>query len=358
MTDGNRIVAEAEQGTRQSSLEGAGMIQDFYDAQAKIFSGDWTEGLVNLAGGAFTVKEFVEDPLAKLVSMGLGWVIEHVSFLRVPLDWVTGDQVYLDKMAATWKGIGDELSQAADDLAGIYRTDTDSWKGQAADTYRTFCANRVEVYRSLAVGASGTSRLFVTCKIILAVARTIIRELITDFVGRVASKLLRYPPPVTPAAIPETVSMAGDYAQKIMGWVKKVRTAFGNAAEWFKNLRKGFTRVSDYLAAADDISVQTFNSAIRQGYRAGDAAARGMAAAAKVNTRLFSEPIKAAREAAIDELPQKIVEESVKETAKPIAAGLDDSADEQGQENGVASGLRHESYLNDGSGPHRVSGEL
>jgi hypothetical protein len=76
LTEDNRIVAEAERGAQRSSLEGAGTIQDFYDAKTKIFSGDWTEGLVNLAGGALTMKEFAADPFGKLVSMGLGWVIE------------------------------------------------------------------------------------------------------------------------------------------------------------------------------------------------------------------------------------------------------------------------------------------
>jgi hypothetical protein len=374
LTEGNRIVADAEQGMPRSAFEGAGMAQDFYDSVAKISSGDWTEGLANAAGVGLAAKEFLADPLGKLISMGLGWVVEHVDFLRTPLDWVTGDQAYLDKMAATWTGISDELSQGAEDLDRYYRSDTDNWKGLAADTYRTFCADRVVLYRGLAAGSTGTARLFVTCKIILAVARTLIRELITDFVGKVASMLLRYPPPVTPTAIPEAVTMANGYAQKIVGVVKRVRKAFGNATEWYRNLSLQFARVRDVLSAADDIAVQTFDSAIRQGYRAGKAAARGVAAAdraRRVGLGAIGDEVghvaSAARDAAVKELPEKAGIEIAKESAKTSAGIVDD---DRSNEDTVAPGTPRDrphhdpsqpvenSYLHDGPGPHRVSGDL
>jgi hypothetical protein len=370
LTEGNQIVADAEQGARQSALEGAGMAQDFYDSLAKISSGDWTEGLVNFAGGALTIKEFAGDPLGKLISMGLGWVIEHVAFLRTPLDWVTGDQVYLDRMTQTWTGIGDELRGAAAELDRMYKADTDGWKGMAADTYRTFCAGRVAVYNGLADGAASVARLFLMSKIILAVARTLIRELITDFVGKLGSMLLRYPPPVTAAAIPEAVNLANTYAQKILGQVKRVQKAFGNGARWFRDIGERFARARTYFSLKDDMMMQTFDSAVRQGYRAGEAAARGVAAADRAGRKGMAElfgdagAVADAARATVKELPEKAGIEIAKESAKGAAQVMDgDSSNEEtvapgDPSNPGATQAETQSYLYDGPGPHRVSGQL
>lgn len=324
MTEGNRIVEEVTRTTQRSALEGAGIAQDFYDAVTKISLGHWTEGLVNVGGGLYAAREFMQDPLAKLISLGLGWVIEHVAFLREPLDWVSGDQAYLDRMTGIWKGVGAELNKAADDLHRMYRTDTEGWKGLAADAYRGFCADRVEMFRGLAAGADSVSALFVQCKAILAVVRTIIRDLITDFVGKVAAMLLRYPPPATPAAAPEAVRMAATYAQKIMDWVRKVQKAFGNATELFQNLTRQFTRARGLLSSVDDAVMTTLDATMRE-----------------------------TRDALARELPKKIVEEGIKESAK----GVSTSADEAVKGDATAAPAA-ESYLNDGPGPHRVSGDL
>src|SRR5690349_8364994 len=47
-------------------------------------------GVVTASAVLDTVA-FVLDPLAKLIAAGLGWLIEHVSFLRWPLDQLAGN---------------------------------------------------------------------------------------------------------------------------------------------------------------------------------------------------------------------------------------------------------------------------
>jgi hypothetical protein len=70
----NPITGAAAERAAGSPLDGAGMAKDAADLAAKVANGDWTEGLVSLGSLAYETKEFLRDPLAKLASMGLGWV--------------------------------------------------------------------------------------------------------------------------------------------------------------------------------------------------------------------------------------------------------------------------------------------
>jgi hypothetical protein len=54
------------------------------------------------------------DPLGLLDAAGLGWLVEHVDFLREPLDWLAGHGDRFEDAVATWR-------QVATTLDGIVR---------------------------------------------------------------------------------------------------------------------------------------------------------------------------------------------------------------------------------------------
>jgi len=341
MPEGNPIVAEAEEGLAAggSSLEGAGLAQDAYDLVSRAASGDWTEGLVSLLSAGLEAKSFVEDPLAKLASMGLGWVIEHVGWLREPLDWVTGDQEELTRMAGVWTGIGDELRQAGQDLDTWYRTDSAGWAGPAVEQYRRFCVDRVNLYNAAADAANSVTTTVTICKGILAVVRSIIRDLITDCVGKIISIIARYPPPTTPAAAPEVTAKAVETSNTIMTWVRKLRTAFANAGRLFTESGNLFKNIRDYLAEAKSAfgaaraGGEGLTGALGHAARqTGSSVAFGVRDAAKQ----VADGVAEAATSAVKEMPAKAALEGAKEVAK-------DSAEDD---------------LYEGSGPYRVSGTL
>ncbi|MDQ2589068.1 hypothetical protein CKY47_35030 [Saccharothrix yanglingensis] len=55
--------------------------------------------------------------------------MEHVSFLREPLDWSTGDQQTLDGMARTWSSVSSYPSETSDLLGDAVKTDTATREG-------------------------------------------------------------------------------------------------------------------------------------------------------------------------------------------------------------------------------------
>ncbi|MEV6906318.1 hypothetical protein [Amycolatopsis sp. NPDC051071] len=232
----------------ESSLEGAGILQDFWDTGAKIAGGDWAEGLANFANGVTGLVDLVADPIGTLAASAFGWIIEHVPFLREPLDWLVGDQVALDNMIGTWENIGKELESVSEDLSKATDRDSANWSGDGATAYRNFAKNRADLYAGIASGANSIGTLVSVCKMILAVVRTIVRDLISECLGKLVSIAMRYPGPAMPAGIAaEGTPKAISYAHKCLDWIKKLTKAFDKAKGLFKRLTDGFEKIKDAL---------------------------------------------------------------------------------------------------------------
>lgn len=182
MTDGNPIVTTAD--GKISWAEGAGLLQDANDLVGQIQSDQWAAGLTTLLSAGLNIKAAVQDPMAKLISWGLGWAIEFFDPLNAWLDWLSCDQDQLTVAAETWSGISAELRTVADELDGYYKTDAADWSGGAVEQYRIFCADRVNLYNAAAGAAAATANLINRNKILLTIVRSIVRDLITDGVGK------------------------------------------------------------------------------------------------------------------------------------------------------------------------------
>ncbi|MDX3194183.1 hypothetical protein PV458_37805 [Streptomyces sp. MN03-5084-2B] len=232
----------------RSAWEGAGLFQDFWDAGTAVADGNWTEGLLNAAFGVGGLVEFVADPIATFASAAVGWAMEFFPWLREPLDWLTGDQVALENMVGTWENVGKELGKISTDLQDTVKKDSAAWEGASADAYRAFAEDRAATYAGVATGANAISKLVDICKTILAVVRSIVRDLISDCVGKLISIACRYPGPALPAGMAgEGTAEAVKTGSKCMGWIKKLLKAFKKAQELFHRIGDIFRRVKGAL---------------------------------------------------------------------------------------------------------------
>ncbi|MGK3200020.1 WXG100 family type VII secretion target [Amycolatopsis sp. MEPSY49] len=232
----------------RSALEGAGLFQDFWDAGTAVADGNWTEGLVNAAFGAGGLAELVADPIGTLASAAVGWAMEFFPWLREPLDWLTGDQVALENMVGTWENVGKELEKISTDLQDTVKKDSAAWEGASADAYRAFAEDRAATYAGVATGANAISKLVDICKTILSVVRSIVRDLISECVGKLISIACRYPGPALPAGMAtEGTAEAVKTGSKCMEWIKKLLKAFKKAQELFHRISDIFRRVKGVL---------------------------------------------------------------------------------------------------------------
>jgi hypothetical protein len=245
-------------GEETADTEGLGLFHDATEAVTGFAEGNWAEGLLNVAGAVGGVADFLVDPLAGLASAGFGWLMEHVSFLSEPLDWLTGDQQTLDGMAQTWSSVSSYLDETSTTLKDAVSGDTAGWSGLDSEAYRAFGHDRAATYSAVSTAARGMSLLITMCKTILKVVRDIIRDLISEAIGKLISICIRWAPAVAAfgaglaGAIAECVPKAVAYANKAIEWCRKLTKAFSKASSLFGKLDRVLGNAQTALAKRGD----------------------------------------------------------------------------------------------------------
>ncbi|KAA9158601.1 hypothetical protein FPZ12_022455 [Amycolatopsis acidicola] len=132
------------------------------------------------------VLGLIANPLGGLASAGVGWLIEHLSFLKEPLDDLAGDPDKIVEIAAVWgEQVRQEIGQVATDYEQAVKTEISSWQGDAADSYRKASGRIVEQLRALESASTGVSDGLRLSGVLVATTRGIIRDLIADVVGEI-----------------------------------------------------------------------------------------------------------------------------------------------------------------------------
>lgn len=123
------------------------------------------------------------DPLRGLMSAGIGWLIEHLDFLKEPLDALAGDPAAITQVAVTWgQDVKAEVGQIATDFSNAVREQTAAWQGNASEAYRKFAAGVQEQLDTLEPTAQSIAEALKETGMLVATVRGVIRGLIADVV--------------------------------------------------------------------------------------------------------------------------------------------------------------------------------
>ncbi|WP_067706270.1 WXG100 family type VII secretion target [Actinoplanes awajinensis] len=129
------------------------------------------------------------NPFGELVKAGVGWVLEHVAFLREPLELLTGDHRAIQAVAQTWDNVGKRLVSTADKYEQAMST-VAGWTGDAAQSYRAAASEYIQGLRALAGHADNTSQGVAIAGVVVATERAIVFDMISSFVSRVITEAL------------------------------------------------------------------------------------------------------------------------------------------------------------------------
>ena len=207
MTDPNPIAKAAvaattpEQMPVKNALEGAGFAQDVAGVVEGWVSGDWSAAAGDLLSFALGFKDFLKDPVEGALSMGIGWLIEHIGPVTDLLDLVTGNQNALELTVKTWEQIAEQVQTTAEHLTDSVNSACASWVGPAADGYRTWVQDQLDTHRALSDAARGVAAAVDISKTVLNGVRGFIRGLVSDLLAKAVKILYRYVPPAYPVAI-------------------------------------------------------------------------------------------------------------------------------------------------------------
>jgi hypothetical protein len=146
-------------------------------------------GLGAFAAVVDTVK-FAINPLGSLISAGLGWLIEHVSFLREPLDMLMGDPDQIQLLGQEVHAIAEAIRQVATDQLDSLKGEISHWVGTAADAFNALMQEVAADLESKAHATDIVGYLIHTNMAIISAARALFRDLITTVLGDIISTML------------------------------------------------------------------------------------------------------------------------------------------------------------------------
>lgn len=172
--------------TGPAPLAGAGLASDIANLCADNDPWDYTIDGISTALDAIGMAF---DPFGAIASAGVGWLLQHVDFLREPLDKLTGDAAAITAVSLTWSNIAERLDHDAQDYVQAVKS-TERWTGEAAEDYRKAADDLRAVLEATASHAMHASNGIMAAGILVATERGIIYGMISDFIGRVVVEAL------------------------------------------------------------------------------------------------------------------------------------------------------------------------
>ncbi|MFF1610608.1 hypothetical protein ACFVYA_22745 [Amycolatopsis sp. NPDC058278] len=91
---------------------------------------------IGAAGMALETIGLVLDPIGSLLTAGIGWLIEHITILRWPLDILMGDPIGIAAASEALTAEKKKLEQWSADHQRALDTLMKDWSGQAADQFK------------------------------------------------------------------------------------------------------------------------------------------------------------------------------------------------------------------------------
>jgi uncharacterized protein YukE len=186
--------------TTANETTGAGVIDSWHSFASSIediktaHGGDKATVAVEIgitgASAILDTVAFALDPLAKLISAGLGWLIEHVKFLRWPLDQIAGDPDKIKELADSLHTIGENLRNAATDFDSALKIDITQWQGQAADQFTSAMNGHKTHIDDSGHSVDTVGYVVETTMALIAAVRALFRDIITTVLGDIIATML------------------------------------------------------------------------------------------------------------------------------------------------------------------------
>lgn len=197
------------------------------------------------------------DPLGSLASAGVGWLIEHISFLHEALDKLAGDPDAVTAKAQTWKNVSQSLQQTAEGYQQSAAKLEATWPSSAGQAYQASASGFCKTVQGAAGHASSAGTTMTVAAALVGAERGLIRDMISGFVGELIVKALAalatswcsFGGSVA-ALIADTVIEATALAGKITSRIGKLVGKLGKLAKEFGDSAGKLARMGQALEKA------------------------------------------------------------------------------------------------------------
>jgi hypothetical protein len=162
---------------------GSGMFNDVATTVKDFSDGDWANAAMDVATDGLDLLGAAMEPMNALASAGVGWLIEHISFLKDGLDKLAGNPEAVTAKAQTWQNVAQQLNKTAETYEQSAAKAGQSYKGGGADAYQATAKSYADSLRGAAGHAQNASTAMQVGAAIVGTERGLIRDLISEFVG-------------------------------------------------------------------------------------------------------------------------------------------------------------------------------
>lgn len=271
-----------------AATEGSGLFSDAAQAITDHSAG-WPTEALDLGSVGLDLLGFVADPFGSLIGAGIGWLIEHIGFLKDALDLVAGNPEEVTSKSETWTNIAKALQQSANDYTASTTALQASFQGAAASTYAQAAGNYQKAVAGAASHADAAAQAFQDAGIAVATVRGVIRDTLSQFAGDAIVKFIAAQALAIETLgasegafvideVAEGTSLAVSNAGKISKLISALK-AFGKAGEdsatALKDGEKGLQGAKKAVKSAEDDAVAARQTARRANNAAKNAAKKG-----------------------------------------------------------------------------------
>lgn len=200
------------------------------------------------AGAGLDALGFVADPFGELATAGIGWLIEHVGFLREPLDRLAGNPAEVVARATDWhRGARAAAAEAAErghpDLGG--------WTGSGSAAARAAAARDAEALADLAAGCASVADRLLEVGARIGAERALIRDTVAGFLwdlARWAVASIASAGTLTPLAVASAVGEAATLAARIAQGIRTLLARLDEARAGLGALLASLSQVTGRFA--------------------------------------------------------------------------------------------------------------
>ncbi|PWK89453.1 hypothetical protein C8D88_102726 [Lentzea atacamensis] len=170
------------------NFAGAGVFESLaqtVDSMKRLGEGDAAELGLNAAALGLDALGVFMDPVGALATAGIGWLIEHLSFLREPLDWLAGNGDKIKAAVGTWNQVSVAIAQIADEQNKAVQSQVGSWQEAAAERFRSNQSQLAVEMTAVSRSCAAVGEQVATAGTITAAVRGMLRDLVAMFIYEV-----------------------------------------------------------------------------------------------------------------------------------------------------------------------------
>lgn len=229
--------------TNPDNFAGAGVFESLaqtVDSMGRLGEGDAAELGLNAAALGLDALGVFMDPVGALATAGIGWLIEHLSFLREPLDWLAGNSDKIKAAVGTWNQVSVAIAQVADEQNKAVRSQVGSWQEAAAERFRSSQEQLAAEITAVSKSCVAVSEQIATAGTITAAVRGMLRDLIAMFIYEVIRNAII-------ALASSYVSLGSSIAAFSVWAVGRGAAVLGKITQQIAKLMKVITRIAGRL---------------------------------------------------------------------------------------------------------------